>query len=113
MSKIGRSRAAAERALKAELTVRVAPGGSGALTAAMRVDALADAWLAAANGWSTGTERTYASIGRSEWSSRRCSLVVIAAWPRGEEPSARPGSPPLHRSVGVAAMLDAKHDDLA
>ena len=66
VSKIGRSRAAAERALKAELTVRVAPGGSGALTAAMRVDALADAWLAAANGWSTGTERTYASIVRSQ-----------------------------------------------
>ncbi|MGI8531127.1 MAG: phage integrase central domain-containing protein [Geodermatophilaceae bacterium] len=66
VSKIGRSRAAAERALKAELAVRVAPGGSGALTAAMRVDSLADAWLAAANAWSTGTERTYASIVRAQ-----------------------------------------------
>jgi hypothetical protein len=50
VSKTAASRAAAERALKTELTVRRAPG--------TRVSALADTWLAADHGWSTGTERT-------------------------------------------------------
>ena len=62
VSKSGRSRAAAERALKAELSDRQTPGGSGAITAVMSVDALADIWLEAAHGWSTGTERTYRSV---------------------------------------------------
>src|SRR4051812_43341243 len=66
VSKTGASRAAAERALKTELTVRRAPGGTGALTAGTRVSALADAWLAADHGWSTGTERTYRSTVRAQ-----------------------------------------------
>lgn len=62
VSKIGRSRAAAERALKAELLSRQAPGGNSAVRSSMRVEALADVWLASAHGWSTGTERTYRSV---------------------------------------------------
>lgn len=62
VSKIGRSHAAAERALKAELTSRQAPGGTGAIRSSMRVEALADAWLESAHDWSTGTERTYRSV---------------------------------------------------
>ena len=66
VSKTAASRAAAERALKTELTVRRAPGGTGSLTAGSRVSALADAWLAADHGWSTGTERTYRSAVRAQ-----------------------------------------------
>src|SRR4051794_11944584 len=66
VSKTATSRAAAERALKTELTVRLAPGGTGTLTAGTRVSALADAWLAADHGWSTGTERTYRSTVRAQ-----------------------------------------------
>src|SRR4051794_41768495 len=56
VSKTGASRAAAERALKTELTVRRAPGGTGALTAGARVSALADAWLAVDHGRASGTQ---------------------------------------------------------
>jgi integrase len=66
VSKTAASKAAAERALKTELTVRRAPGGTGSLTAGSRVSALADAWLAADHGWSTGTERTYRSAVRAQ-----------------------------------------------
>ncbi|MGR7026229.1 phage integrase central domain-containing protein [Geodermatophilus sp. URMC 62] len=62
MSKVGPSRAAAERALKAELTSRQAPGGVGAITSATRMVTLADAWMEADHGWSTGTQRTYRSV---------------------------------------------------
>jgi integrase len=62
VSKTGRTRAGAERALKTELTNRQAPGGAGALTADTKLAFLADAWLAADRGWSTGTQRTYRSI---------------------------------------------------
>ncbi|MCU1655411.1 MAG: Integrase, partial [Pseudonocardiales bacterium] len=62
VAKNGRSRAAAERALKAELAGRQTPGGHGAITTATRIEALADAWLVGAHGWSTGTERTYRSV---------------------------------------------------
>ena len=62
VTKIARSRAAAERALKAELLHRQAPGGSGALTPATTVSLLADAWLHSAHEWSTGTERAYRSV---------------------------------------------------
>src|SRR4051812_36664425 len=62
VSKIGASRAAAERALKAELTSRQAPGGVGAITSATRMATLADAWMEADHGWSTGTRRTYGSV---------------------------------------------------
>lgn len=62
VSKTGRSRAAAERALKTELTTRRGPHGTGLLTGASRVTALVDAWLTTDHGWSTGTERTYRSI---------------------------------------------------
>lgn len=62
VSKVGPSRAAAERALKAECTSRQAPGGVGALTAATRMATLADAWIEADHGWSTGTQRTYRSV---------------------------------------------------
>jgi integrase len=66
VSKVGPSRAAAERALKAELAARQSPGGSGAIGAGMRLENLADAWLEAAHGWSTGTERTYRSVVRNQ-----------------------------------------------
>jgi integrase len=62
VTKVGRSRAAAERALKAELTNRQALGRGKAVTGATRVEALADAWLEADQGWSTGTMRTYRSV---------------------------------------------------
>src|SRR5438270_2350854 len=62
VSKVGASRAAAERALKAELTSRQAPGGVGAITSATRMAALADAWMEVDHGWSTGTQRTYRSV---------------------------------------------------
>jgi integrase len=62
VSKVGPSRAAAERALKAELTSRQAPGGVGAITSATRIGTLADAWMEADHGWSTGTQRTYRSV---------------------------------------------------
>ena len=66
VSKIGGSRAAAERPLKRELATRRAPGGGGAITAGTRVDALADAWLLADHGWSTGTERVYRSMVKNQ-----------------------------------------------
>ena len=62
VTKVGRSRAAAERSLKAELTSRQALGGGSAITGATRVTALADVWLEAEHGWSTGTQRTYRSV---------------------------------------------------
>src|SRR5688572_31804099 len=62
VSKVGPSRAAAERALKAELTSRQAPGGVGAITSATRMVTLADAWMEVDHGWSTGTQRTYRSV---------------------------------------------------
>ncbi len=62
VSKVGPSRAAAERALKAELTSRQAPGGVGAITSATRMVTLADAWIEADHGCSTGTQRTYRSV---------------------------------------------------
>jgi hypothetical protein len=62
VEEVGRSRAVAERALKAELTNRQALGGDEAVTGATRMDASADAWLEAHQGWSTGTMRTYRSV---------------------------------------------------
>jgi integrase len=62
VTKIGRSRASAERALKAELSNRQAVGGGGAVAAATRMTVLADTWLEADHGWSTGTQRTYRSV---------------------------------------------------
>jgi integrase len=62
VSKSGRSRAAAERALKFELAHRQTPTGVGALTAAVRLSVLADVWLLTPHGWSSGTERTYRSV---------------------------------------------------
>jgi integrase len=62
VSKVGPSRAAAERALKAGLTSRQAPGGVGAITSATRMGTLADAWIEADHGWSTGTQCTYRSV---------------------------------------------------
>src|SRR5690349_2771346 len=61
VSKVGPSRAAAGRALKAELTIRRAPVGVGAITSATRMATVADAWMEADHGWSTGTQRTYGS----------------------------------------------------
>lgn len=66
VSKNGRSRAAAERALKIELTNRQTPGGTGAIAASMRVSELAQVWIEAPHGWSTGTERTYQSVVRNQ-----------------------------------------------
>src|SRR3954452_8202580 len=62
VTKVGRSRASAERALKAELSNRQAVGGGGAVAAATRMTVLADAWLETDHGWSTGTQRTYRSV---------------------------------------------------
>ncbi len=61
VTKVGRSRASAERALKAELSNRQAVGGGGAVAAATRMSVLADTWLEADHAWSTGTQRTYRS----------------------------------------------------
>ncbi len=66
VSRVGRSRAAAERALKTELSNRQAPGGVGAITAGTRMANLADTWLDADHGWSTGTLRTYRSVARKQ-----------------------------------------------
>src|SRR4051812_13137444 len=62
VTKVGRSRAAAERALKTELTNRQALGGGSAITGSTRVTALADVWMEAEHGWSNGTQRTYRSV---------------------------------------------------
>ncbi|MCO7221707.1 tyrosine-type recombinase/integrase [Klenkia sp. PcliD-1-E] len=61
VSKTRASKAAAERALKVELSQRTGPDGEGMLSGSSRVSALVDAWLAADHGWSVGTERTYRS----------------------------------------------------
>lgn len=66
VSKLGKSRAAAERALKSELVSRQSPGGSGAITSSVRVEALADLWLSAPHDWSTGTQRIYRSVIRTQ-----------------------------------------------
>ena len=66
VSKTGPSRAAAERALKEALTDRRTPGGTASLTPGSRMTALIDAWLAADHDWSTGTERTYRSVIRTQ-----------------------------------------------
>jgi len=62
VTKVGRSRASAERALKAELRNRHAVGGEGAMAAATRMTVLVDAWFETNHGWSTGTQRTYRSV---------------------------------------------------
>jgi integrase len=62
VTKVGRSRASAVRALKADLSNRQAVGGGGAVAAATRMTVLADTWLEADHGWSTGTQRTYRSV---------------------------------------------------
>ena len=62
MSKVGPSRAAAERALKAEFTSRQAPGGVGAVHCRNTMATSAEAWIEADHGWSTGTQRTYRSV---------------------------------------------------
>ena len=62
VTKIGRSRAAAERALKAELLHRQAPVGTAALASATTVSALADAWMQSPHDRATGTERAYRSV---------------------------------------------------
>src|SRR3954454_3578522 len=62
VSRVGPSRAAAERALKAELTDRQAPAGGAGLTPGTRVRELAQVWLETPNDWSTGTARTYRSM---------------------------------------------------
>jgi integrase len=66
IAKLGRSRAAAERALKAELSDRQTPSSGGAITATMRLSELADIWLAGSHGWSSGTERVYRSAVNSQ-----------------------------------------------
>jgi hypothetical protein len=66
VAKTGPSRAAAERALKKELSSRQFPAGTGAIAAAMRLALLADTWLDAPHGWSTGTKRTYRSVVRNQ-----------------------------------------------
>jgi hypothetical protein len=48
--------------LKAALGSRRAPGGVGAITSATRMGTVADAWMEADHGWSTGTRRTYRSV---------------------------------------------------
>ena len=62
VTKAGQSRAAAERALRADLTNREAVSSGVALTGATRMTTLADAWMETDRGWSTGTQRTYRSV---------------------------------------------------
>src|SRR3954464_3559606 len=62
VGRVAPSRAAAERALKADLANRQAVSSGVSLTGATRMTALADAWMKADHGWSTGTERTYRSV---------------------------------------------------
>jgi integrase len=66
VAKHGRSRAAAERALKAELAIRQTPAATGAVTAATRVSELAQLWIDSPHDWSTGSERTYRSVVRNQ-----------------------------------------------
>jgi integrase len=66
VSKVGPSRAAAERALKATLHERRAPSADGQVNADTRVRDLADLWLASGERWSTGTARTYRSMVRTQ-----------------------------------------------
>jgi hypothetical protein len=66
IAKLARSRAAAERALKAELSDRQTPSSGGAITSTMRLTELADIWLAGSHGWSSGTERVYRSAVNSQ-----------------------------------------------
>ena len=51
VTKVGRSRASAERALKAEPSNRQAVGGGGAVAAATRMSVLSDTWLEADHVW--------------------------------------------------------------
>src|SRR3954471_13762767 len=62
VGRVAPSRAAAERALKADLANRQAVSSGVSLTGATRMTALADAWMEADHGWSTGTQRTYRSV---------------------------------------------------
>jgi len=66
VAKYGRSRAAAESALKVELSRRQTPRGAGAIATSTHVSNLAQLWLDAPHGWSTGTERTYRSVIRNQ-----------------------------------------------
>ena len=59
VGRVAPSRAAAERALKADLANRQAVSSGVALTGATRMTALADAWMETDHGWSTGTQRRY------------------------------------------------------
>ena len=63
VSRTGASRAAAERALRAELSTRQ-PGAAvgGGVTRATRVAELAEVWLDGRHEWATGTRRTYRSV---------------------------------------------------
>ncbi len=62
VSKSGRSRAAAERALKAELVCRQTPASGGAITATTSLRKLADTWLDAPHNWSITTTRLYGTV---------------------------------------------------
>ena len=70
VAEVRRSRAAAERALKAELTSRQAPGGAGAIGSGTRITDLADARLDADHGChgsstsSSGSLRTISPVAR-------------------------------------------------
>ena len=66
VSRTGPTRPAAERALKEALRERRGPTAGGGVDADTRVSDLADAWLASAEGWSTGTARTYRSMVRTQ-----------------------------------------------
>ncbi|SDY09185.1 hypothetical protein SAMN05661080_02298 [Modestobacter sp. DSM 44400] len=76
VSKTGATRAA-ERALKAELTVRRGPGGAGVLTASSRMSAVVDALSAADHGWSNDTERTYRSTVRTQVSQPSVGCACV------------------------------------
>lgn len=61
VSRTGSSQPNAQRALKRALTTRRGAGGTD-ISHRTRIDALADAWLAAPHTWSPGTARTYGYI---------------------------------------------------
>ncbi len=66
VAKYGPSRAAAERSLKIEMANRQTPGGAAAVVVSTHVGGLAEVWLDAPHGWSTGSERTYRSVVRNQ-----------------------------------------------
>ena len=106
VSKTGAVAGGRRACAEAALTARRAPGGTAALTSGTRMTALADAWLAADHGWSTGTERTYRSVVRKQVQPAFGRLCVREVTPgvvgRALPRSPRTAGPALPRPRGPA-----------